>query len=369
MSSAPAILVLNVGSSSVKFRVFAARDDLPLLADGRVTGIGASPVFRLVGQDSRSLEEGTTQTEAIAQVLEFVSAPDHDWKLVAAGHRIVHGGEEFRAPVLLDEEVLARLERYTPLAPLHQRHNLAAVRAVAELNPNLPQVGCFDTAFHADHDAVTRSYALPAGVRKQGVRRYGFHGLSYEWTARVLAEQTGGMPERVVVAHLGNGASLCALKDGHSVDTTMGMTALEGLPMGTRCGALDPGVVLYLQRSLGLSLEEVERLLHDESGLKGLSGGVSDMAELLRSGSPEHAFAVDYFILRVAQKIGEMVVSLGGMDLLVFTGGIGENALSVRERIVRRLAFLPDFQVQVVAADEERMIASQALALINPLSG
>lgn len=369
MSLTPAILVLNVGSSSVKFRVFAARDDLQLLADGRVTGIGAAPVFRLAGQDPKALEEGTTQTEAIAQVLDFVTASDHDWQLAAAGHRIVHGGEEFRAAVLLDEEVLARLDRYTPLAPLHQHHNLAAVRAVAELNPALPQVGCFDTAFHADHDPVTSSYALPASVRKQGVRRYGFHGLSYEWTAKVLAGQPGGMPKHVVVAHLGNGASLCALKDGNSIDTTMGMTALEGLPMGTRCGALDPGVVLYLQRSLGLSLEDVERLLHDESGLKGLSGGVSDMAELLHSARPEHAFAVDYFILRVAQKIGEMVVSLGGMDLLVFTGGIGENALSVRERIVSRLAFLPRFKVQVIAADEERMIASHALALISLSSG
>lgn len=365
MTRVSVVLVLNVGSSSVKFRVFEAAPDLPLLTDGRVTGIGVAPVFSLRGEQPQALDKEADQSEAIAAVLDFVTAPDHDWNLVAAGHRIVHGGEDFRAPVVLTDEILARLDHYTPLAPLHQRHNLAAVRAVAERFPALLQIGCFDTAFHADHDPVTRSYALPANLRDRGVRRYGFHGLSYEWTARVLAEQAAAKLERVVVAHLGNGASLCAINKGISVDTTMGMTALEGLPMGTRCGALDPGVVLYLQRSLGLTVEEVERVLHDESGLKGLSGGVSDMAELLRSARPEHRFAVDYFVFRVAQKIGEMAVSLGGMDLLVFTGGIGENAASVRDRIVERLSFLPGFQVQVIAADEERMIASHVLCLLK----
>ncbi|TVQ34365.1 MAG: acetate/propionate family kinase [Wenzhouxiangella sp.] len=359
-----ALLVLNVGSSSVKFRVFGASAALPLLADGRVTGIGSAPEFALHGETSQSLEPETSQAEAIERVLDYVTSDRHEWQLAAAGHRIVHGGEEFQHPVVLDEDVLSRLDRFTPLAPLHQRHNLAAVRAVAKLYPDLPQIGCFDTAFHGNHDLVTRSYALPESLRRQGIRRYGFHGLSYEWAAAVLADDPGGAPERVVVAHLGNGASLCAIKNGTSVDTTMGMTALEGLPMGTRCGALDPGAVLYMLRSCDLTLAQVERILHDESGLKGLSGGISDMAELLRQTSPEAQLAVNYFILRVAQKIAEMTVSLGGLDLLVFTGGIGENAESVRASIVKRLAFLPEFAVRVIAADEERMIARHTLGAL-----
>jgi acetate kinase len=365
MTRPRAVSVLNVGSSSVKFRVFGADSSLPLLADGRVTGIGSDPVLSIKGHEPRSLDRDANQARAIEHVLDFVTSDDRDWELVAAGHRIVHGGEDFRDPVLLDESVLSDLDRFTPLAPLHQRHNLAAVRAIAALCPDLPQVGCFDTAFHAGHDAITRSYALPAKVREEGVRRYGFHGLSYEWIARTLAEEPGGVPARVVAAHLGNGASLCAMKDGASVDTTMGMTALDGLPMGTRCGALDPGAVLFMLRSCGLSLDEVERLLHDESGLKGLSGGLSDMSELLRRARPEHEFAVDYFVFRAAQQIAEMAVSLGGMDRLVFTGGIGENAAPVRERIVKRLSFLPGFEVQVIPADEERMIALHTMRLLQ----
>ena len=365
MSSQSAVVVLNVGSSSVKFRVLGADDDLPVLADGRVTGIGSRPELRVRGQTPRALDRATDQAAAIRLVLDYLGDQSRGWTLRAAGHRIVHGGEEFRTPVLLDDDILERLERYVPLAPLHQRHNLDAVRAVANLYPDLPQVGCFDTAFHADHDAVTASYALPRALREQGIRRYGFHGLSYEWVACVLAEESGGAPERVVAAHLGNGASLCAMRAGKSVDTTMGMTALEGLPMGTRCGAIDPGAVLFMLRSCGLELDEVERLLHDESGLKGLSGGISDMSELVASDSPEAKLAVDYFVLRTAQKIGEMVVSLGGLDTLVFTGGIGENVAPVRQRIVDRLAFLSPFTVRVIPADEERMIARHALSLLS----
>lgn len=359
-----AVLVLNVGSSSVKFRVFEAEPSLPLLADGRVTGIGSEPVLTLKGAESRSLDKHANQGEALKHVLDEVSSQAHDWQLVAAGHRIVHGGEAFRQPVVLNEDILSRLARFSPLAPLHQRYNLAAVRAVEALYPELPQIGCFDTAFHANHDEVTSSYALPESLREQGIRRFGFHGLSYEWIACLLAEEPGGAPGRVVVAHLGNGASLCAVRSGASVDTTMGMTALEGLPMGTRCGALDPGAVLYMLRSCGLTLDEVERILHDESGLKGLSGGVSDMSKLLRQANPEARFAVDYFILRVAQKVAEMVVSLGGLDRLVFTGGIGENARPVRDGIVKRLSFLPAFDVQVIPTDEERMIATHTLAAL-----
>ena len=365
MTSKRAVVVLNVGSSSVKFRVYRAEAALPLLADGRVTGIGSRPRFQVDDQASEELNADTGQDEAVRLVLDYVDSKDRGWELVAAGHRIVHGGEDFDHPVLVDDEVVERLQRYTPLAPLHQHHNLAAVRALSERCPELPQVGCFDTAFHAGHDPVTRSFALPEHLRNQGIRRYGFHGLSYEWIAQVLSEEPGGVPERVVAAHLGNGASLCAIRRGASVDTTMGMTALDGLPMGTRCGAIDPGAVLFMLRSLGLSLDEVERTLHDESGLKGLSGGISDMSELVASDSADAKLALDYFVLRTAQKIGEMVVSLGGLDALVFTGGIGENVALVRERIVDRLAFLPAFDVRVIAADEERMIARHTLCLLD----
>ena len=366
MTDIAAVLVLNVGSSSVKFRVLSADPDLSVLAEGRVTGIGSRPAFAVTGQPLQPLEDPLDLDGAIGQVLAHVRQQS-GWRLVAAGHRIVHGGEDFCTPVVLDGDSLARLERYIPLAPLHQRHNLAAVRALARSYPELTQVGCFDTAFHAGHDAVTACYALPASLRESGIRRYGFHGLSYEWIARVLDSQSGGIPERVVVAHLGSGASLCALRAGRSVDTTMGMTALEGLPMGTRCGAIDPGAVLYMLQSLEIDSSEVLRLLHDESGLKGLSGGIADMADLLVSDRESARLAVDYFVLRTAQKIGEMVVSLGGMDTLVFTGGIGENAPVIRERIQQRLGFLPPFEVQLIPADEERMIALHTLNLLERL--
>ena len=366
MSSSAAVLVLNVGSSSVKFRVLGADDDLPVLLDGRVVGIGARPRLQLNDQPAKDLDQALDHSGAIAAVLERVQNAARGWQLVAAGHRIVHGGEAYQAPVVLTPEILDQLDRYTPLAPLHQHHNLAAVRALAEIDPDLPQIGCFDTAFHAGHDPVTHSYALPRQLRDSGVRRYGFHGLSYEWIARVLSSDPGGMPPRVVAAHLGNGASLCAMREGQSVDTTMGMTALEGLPMGTRCGALDPGAVLYMLRSGGQSLDELERLLHEESGLKGLSEGMSDMSELLASDAAEAELAVSYFVLRSAQKIGEMVVTLGGLDLLVFTGGIGEHAAPVRDRIVQRLDFLPEFATRVIPADEERMVAEHTLGLLNP---
>ena len=366
MSARDALLVLNLGSSSVKFSVFAAEAALPLLLNGQITGLGTGqPALHVGAQPPEILDPDMDLVSATERVLDLLQARASEWRLLAAGHRIVHGGEAYSEPVRLTASVLTELERYVPLAPLHQQHNLAGVHALARRYPRLPQIGCFDTAFHAGHDRVTRSYALPASLREQGIRRYGFHGLSYEWVAAVLAAESETPPERVVVAHLGNGASLCALRGLKSVDTSMGMTALEGLPMGTRCGALDPGAVLYMLRDLRLSVDEVERLLHDESGLKGLSGGLSDMRELLASASPHAAMAVDYFVLRTAQKMAEMVVSLGGLDLLVFTGGIGEHAATVRARIVQRLAFLPGFAVRVIAADEARMIGRHTLRLIE----
>lgn len=355
-----ALLVLNVGSSSVKFRVFGAEESLPLLADGRVTGIGSTPVFSVKGEDARSLPANLTQKQALQSVLDWIETAGHNRRIVAAGHRIVHGGAEFSAPVLLTAEILQKLEALVPLAPLHQPHNLAAVRALAETYPDLKQIGCFDTGFHAGHEAAVYSFALPEHLREQGVRRYGFHGLSYEWVAHSLAQE-GEIPPRVVAAHLGNGASLCAMKDGKSVDTTMGMTALDGLPMGTRTGALDPGAVIYLLHSCGLSPDEAEHVFYHESGLKALSGGVSDMKLLLEDGGDKAKFAVDYFIRKTAQHIAAMAAGLGGIDLLVFTGGIGENAAPVRDGIAARLAFLGGFETRIIKADEERMIAKHIL--------
>jgi len=367
MSPLDAVLVLNVGSSSVKFRVFGATEELPLLADGRVTGLGSRPVLSVVGQEACVLPVELTQKQALRAVLDWIEANGHDWRLLATGHRIVHGGTVYYDPVVLDDEVLGQLDRYVRLAPLHQPHGLAAVRAVRELYPHLLQVGCFDTAFHAGHEELIYSFALPRELRDMGIRRYGFHGLSYEWIAHVLGGEAGGAPEKVVAAHLGNGASLCAMRWGKSLDTTMGMTALEGLPMGTRSGSLDPGAIFHMMRECGLALSEVEDVLYNQSGLLGLSGGTSDMRKLLASDTPEAAFAVAYFARRTAQFIAQMAVSLGGLDLLVFTGGIGENAVPVRQAVIEHLSFLPPFAVRVIEADEERMIARHSLRLLTRL--
>lgn len=345
----PVILVLNAGSSSLKFRVYATDDTLTELADGRVTGIGTKAEFSANSGTAPDLPATATQADALAAVLAWLG----ERPLAAVGHRIVHGGAAFTQAVKLDERIMAELARLNPLAPLHQPHNLAAVRAVTDHAPNVPQVGCFDTAFHAGHDPLFSTYAIPVSLRKQGVRRYGFHGLSYEW----IASHPEHVQGRVVAAHLGNGASLCAMRDGKSIDTTMGMTALDGLPMGTRCGAIDPGVVLYMQRELGMNAEETERVLSYESGLLGLSGISNDVRALSESPAPEAAFALEYFATMTAQHIARMVVAIGGLDKLIFTGGIGENSATIREAIAEKLTFLPPFAVATIAANEEKMIA------------
>ncbi|EGF90027.1 acetate kinase [Asticcacaulis biprosthecium C19] len=362
-----ALLTLNAGSSSLKFRLFGLQDGLPVLGGGKITGIGGNPALRLAGEtDDRPLSRDMDMPDAVAFMLEWLEG-HAGCHISAAAHRIVHGGPNLDQCVQLDPSTLDVLKTLIPLAPLHQPHNLAAVDALAESHPGLAQFGCFDTAFHAHRERVATAFALPAHIRDKGVRRYGFHGLSYAWIARRLAidhpELHGG---RVVVAHLGNGASLCAMANGRSVDTTMGLTALDGLPMGTRCGALDPGAVLYMQRELGLSLDDVERLLYQDSGLKGLSGISNDVRDLLESSSPDAIFALDYFARKTAQQIAAMAVSLGGLDGLVFTGGIGENATPVRERILAALAWLPPFRTLVIPADEER---AMALDVAPQLSG
>ncbi|QAU32846.1 acetate/propionate family kinase [Janthinobacterium sp. 17J80-10] len=356
------LLVLNAGSSSLKFRVFGAQADLPLLANGRITGIGSRPEFIVDGEPVTRLEAGIDQAHALRAIVEWIDRHDDNWRIRAVGHRIVHGGEYYAAPVVLSAQAMENLESLVPLAPLHQPHALAAVRTLAQIYPEPQQVGCFDTAFHASHDPLFREYALPRKLREHGIRRYGFHGLSYEWMAQVLRERHPRLAQgRVVAAHLGNGASLCAMHAGKSIDTTMGMTALDGLPMGTRCGSIDPGVTLYMMRQLGMSGDEIDHVLSHESGLMGLSGISSDMRTLTESDSASARFAIDYFCMMTAQHAARMAVALAGIDALVFTGGIGEHSSQVREAVSRHLAFLGPFEVLVVEADEERMIAGHCL--------
>ncbi len=394
----PTVLALNAGSSSVKFQLFEVSGATPALAlKGQVDGIGVKP--RLVARDAggASLVDRPLEGEAGADVAGALGAMggwlrEHlDGALpVAFGHRVVHGGPELVHPVLVDDGVLAALESLVPLAPLHQPNNLAPIRALRAMLPEVPQVACFDTAFHRGHGELADRFALPEALYRKGVRRYGFHGLSYEYIARVLPdvapEVAGG---RVVVAHLGSGASLCAMHDGRSVDSTMGFTALDGLPMGTRPGALDPGVVLYLLQHEGMSVDEVTRLLYNECGLKGLSGISNDVRELAASDAPAARRALDYFAYRIAKEVAALASVLGGLDALVFTAGIGENSPRVRGDVCGRLAWLGvDLDdaanaggatrisrersapaVLVVPTDEERMIALHTLACAGIAGG
>ena len=307
-------------------------------------------------------------------------------KLIAAGHRVVHGGILYSAPVLVDASVLSYLEQLVPLAPLHQPHNLTAIRAIARIRPDIPQVACFDTAFHHTQPAVAQAFALPREVTALGVKRYGFHGLSYEYIASVLPSYVGERSDgRVVMAHLGGGASMCALRGRRSVGTSMGFTALDGLPMGTRCGALDPGVVLYLLSEQRMTLSEVTDLLYHRSGLLGVSGESSEMHELLASDSPYAAEAIDLFVYRIRRELGSLVAVLGGLDVLVFTGGIGEHAVPIRARICQDAQWLgvrldeeanrtggPKISAEgsavavlVIPTDEDMMIARHTYDVIN----
>jgi acetate kinase len=359
----PALLTLNTGSSSIKFRLFGLSDSLPFLLGGKVTGIGDTPVFQVHEEEqsrdeTHQLPQNSTHASALAHVLDWLLSHQDGWQLAAAAHRIVHGGPRFSAPMRLDEDAVVYLKTLCPLAPLHQPHNLLAVEALWHHHPDLPQYGCFDTAFHAQHDAIRSAYAVPESVQKKGVRRYGFHGLSYAWIAHRLQHDHPALAVgRVVAAHLGNGASLCAMKNGQSVDTTMGMTALDGLPMGTRCGSIDAGAVIYMQRELGLNVDALEKLLYNESGLKGLSGISNDVKTLSESDDPRATAALDYFVWKCTQHIAAMATTLGGMDTLVFTGGIGENAADIRTRILQGLAFMPAFETLIIPANEERSMA------------
>ncbi len=342
-----AILVLNAGSSSIKYAVYERGEaaELTLRLHGHVEGLGGEPRLYVDdlhrSQDYRALGAGAGHEAALAAVLEAVDSQLGGLRLVGAGHRIVHGGAGYSEPVVIDEAVLDELHGLEHLAPLHQPHNLAAVEAVRSVAPHLPQVACFDTAFHRTQPAVAQRFALPRAYEQRGVQRYGFHGLSYEYIAgRLPAYDRDAAAGRTIVAHLGAGASLCALRNGQSVDTTMGFTALDGLPMGRRCGSLDPGVVLHMLREAGASVDGVEQMLYHDAGLLGVSGISSDMRVLLDSDAPEAAEAVALFCYRAIREIGALTAALGGLDALVFTAGIGENAAPVRRRIAEGLGWL-----------------------------
>ena len=393
-----AILVVNAGSSSLKFQVFEIRGggDLGRLVKGQMDGIGTRPRLRAegAGADIADRPAPTPRTRyAISRLrMQRTGAWLRETQhvdLLAVGHRVVHGGPEYARPVLIDGEVLARLDRYVSLAPLHQPNNLAPIRALLTQRPELPQVACFDTAFHRSHDALADHFAIPRRLYEEGVRRYGFHGLSYEYIAQRLPEVAPDVAHgRVIVAHLGSGASMCALSDGRSVESTMGFTALDGLPMGTRPGQIDPGVVLYLVAEKGMTAGQVEDLLYRECGLKGLSGISNDVRELDGNADPRAAFALDYFVYRIGLHAGMLAAALGGLDAFVFTAGIGENSATMRARIAEKLAWLgavldpaankaretlisradSRVAIYVVPTDEELMIARHTLALVSARS-
>ena len=345
-----AILVINAGSSSMKFSLFPgeqrpSRKDL--FCEGAFEGIRHQAHF--IAKDGAGspigdelLSEGATHEDALAMLLRWLAQRFPQHPLAAAGHRVVHGGAVYREPVLIDANVVAELTRLVPLAPSHQPHNLAAIAALAKLHPTLPQVACFDTAFHHTQPQVAGAFALPRRLTDEGVRRYGFHGLSYEYIASVLAEVAGATVAegRVVVAHLGSGASMCAIKQRKSVATTMAFTALDGLVMSRRCGGLDPGVVLYLIEQKGMTAGAVSDLLYQSSGLLGVSGISDDMKTLLASDKPHAAEAVDLFVYRICRELGSLVAALGGFDALVFTAGIGEHAPEIRRRVCEKSAWL-----------------------------
>jgi len=387
------ILVVNAGSSSVKFQVFAVGGEgrLARQLKGQIDGIGSCPRLRATNAAGETLADRLFPIERVADVPAALQVAG-DWLRderritpSAVGHRVVHGGPDHDRPVLVDHGMVARLERYCPLAPLHQPHNLAPIRTLLTNLPDLPQVACFDTAFHRAHDDLADHYAIPLRLHEEGVRRYGFHGLSYEYIAKTLPEVAPDIADgRVIVAHLGSGASMCALRRRRSVESTMGFTALDGLPMGTRPGQIDPGVILYLIAEKGMTPAAVQDLLYRDCGLKGLSGISNDMRELQTSRDPKAQFAVDYFVYRAALNAGMLAAALEGVDGFVFTAGIGENSDSIRARIADRLGWLGialdgaantrhaqlisrpgTTPVHVVPTDEELMIAQHTLSLLR----
>ncbi len=389
-----AIGVLNAGSSSIKFSLFAEEAGQPVLvARGQAEGLYTSP--RFVAKDAagdvldeRTWPAGVTlgHDGGLEYLMAFLRGRLARHRLVGVGHRVVHGGRDFVRPVRIDEGTVAALEKYVPLAPLHQPHNLAPIKGLLARMPQLPQVACFDTSFHRTQPPVAQAFALPASITERGVLRYGFHGLSYEYIASALPERSERAAKgRTVVLHLGNGSSMCAMEGGRSVASTMGFTAADGLPMGTRCGNVDPGVVLYLIDSMGMDARAIEKLIYQESGLLGVSGISSDMRVLLASDAPRAQAAIDLFVYRIGRELGSLAAALGGLDAIVFTAGIGENSAYLRERVCNDAAWLgvaldrdanarsdasigaPTSRVEVWAlpTNEELMIARHARAVIE----
>ena len=384
------ICVLNAGSSSLKFGVYDNKDGLRQIQTGAVEGIGGKARLRIMTADGKLVHEASLDAPNHATALDAVTdVPDGPLArrgLAAFGHRVVHGGPDMTAPVVVDATTLARIEALDPLAPLHNPPAVAVLRALGERFPGVMQVACFDTAFHRSHPPVADRFAIPDALYREGVRRYGFHGLSYEYIAGALMEQA---PEvalgRIVVAHLGAGASMCALAGGRSVDSSMGFTALDGLPMATRCGSLDAGIILWLQQQKGWTADRVEHFLYEECGLKGLSGISSDMRTLLASEAPLAKLAVEYFVYHVAQTAGALAMSMGGIDGMVFTAGIGERSPEIRLGVLRRmgwLGFVPDDAANnasaprltrpesprpafMIPTDEEIVIARHTLVLLS----
>jgi len=392
-----AILVINAGSSSIKFAAFAesVTGEPDLLGRGQIEGIGTDPYFAVkddtgavIGEHRWPAGASVGHAESLHFLIEWIEENATDVGVVAAGHRVVHGGLRFSEATLIDDTVMADLEALVDLAPLHQPNNLAAIRALGDDHPELPQVACFDTAFHRTQPQVAQMFALPRSMWDKGVRRYGFHGLSYEYIARKLPEYAPGA-ERAVVAHLGSGASMCAIKGGKSIESTMGFTAVDGLPMGTRTGALDPGVVLYCLQSLGMDAGAIEKLLYKESGLVGVSAISNDMRDLLASTDPRAGEAIDLFVYHIAKHGAALASAMEGMDTLVFTAGIGEHSPEIREQVCRRMAWLgieldPDanrrggplisaesspISAWVIPTNEERMIAIHTLRVLGEGKG
>jgi acetate kinase len=392
-----AILVLNAGSSSIKFSVFLEQGDaLDLLLGGQIESLHTEPRFKakdaagtVIGERQWAAGEPFGHDGGLAYLVEFLREQLSEHRLIAVGHRVVHGGLDYAAPVRLTAEIVGHLEQFIPLAPLHQPHNLKPVKLLLANRPELPQVACFDTAFHRQQPEVAQAFALPPEITDRGVRRYGFHGLSYDYIAAVLPEyDPRAAAGRTVVLHLGNGASMCAIHNGKSMASTMGFTAVDGLPMGTRSGNLDPGVVLYLLDELQMDARAIEKLLYQQSGLLGVSGISSDMRTLLASDEPRAKFAVELFVYRIGRELGSLAAALGGFNALVFTAGIGEHAVAIRERVCQNAAWLgveldpaanaaggPRISTAesrvaawVVPTNEELMIARQTRRLLNPVS-
>ena len=390
---ADAIAVLNAGSSSIKFSLFVLGDgELAPALRGQMEGIYTAPRFvskNAAGEvaSEKAWPEGTRlgHEGALEHLIAYLRGEVAQHRLIGVGHRVVQGGLEYPAPVRVDAAVLAVLERFVPLMPLHQPHNLAPIRLLLERVPELPQVACFDTSFHRSNPELAQMFALPAELHAAGVRRYGFHGLSYEYVASVLPRYAAAAATgRTIVLHLGNGASMCALQGGRSVASTMGFTGVEGLPMGTRSGTLDPGVMLYLMDQRGMDARAIERLIYTQSGLLGVSGVSGDMRTLLASDEPRARLAIDLFLYRIRRELGSLAAALGGLDALVFTGGIGEHAASIRAGVCRDAGWLgveldaeanlrdgpcistPGSRVQawVIPTNEELMIARHTRRLV-----